>query len=162
MQGPERYDAPRSASAVRDRDVVQRAPLQHPGGHQHGRREDVGGAGVRRRGDHTAEDRPDGHTSHAEHPPHGHDPTEQRLGQDLREGFRYLWDHPFLRAMALAVALTNVAFSTGGAVLVILVVQEIGAPEAAFGLVLAAGAVVSRHRRVLPAVDGGRGPVPRR
>lgn len=60
---------------------------------------------------------------------------------DIIEGFGFLAGHKLLRAMAASVGLMNLAASTGGSVLVILVVDELDAPEATFGLVLAASAV---------------------
>lgn len=60
---------------------------------------------------------------------------------DAREGFAFLWDSPLLRRMAISIGLINLALSTGFSVLVLLVVDELAAPEAAFGALLAVGAV---------------------
>lgn len=66
-----------------------------------------------------------------------------RVVDDVRDGIRFLWDHRVLRGLALAVAVANIAMTTGTSVLVILVVgpDELAASEATFGVVLAAGAV---------------------
>jgi hypothetical protein len=63
------------------------------------------------------------------------------LRADIAEGFRFLFRHPFLRGLALSVATTNLALHMGLGVMVVLVVDEIGATEAVFGTVLAVGAV---------------------
>jgi predicted MFS family arabinose efflux permease len=60
---------------------------------------------------------------------------------DLREGFKFLLGHPFLRSTMLAAAVSNVATNMSFAVLVVLVVDELGASEAAYGLVVAASSV---------------------
>lgn len=64
-----------------------------------------------------------------------------RLGADIAEGFRFLCGHPLLRRLAGSLALANVATNMSFGVLVILVVDELGASEAMFGLVLAGGAI---------------------
>lgn len=69
------------------------------------------------------------------------DGTATTLGEDVRDGFGFLFSDPLLRNMAGSVGLINLAAATGGSVLVILVVDELGAAETTFGLVLAAGAV---------------------
>lgn len=69
------------------------------------------------------------------------DGPSSRLRDDAREGFAFLRGHPLLLPMAATLGLTNTANTIGVSVLVLLVVDELGAPEATFGLVLAAGAV---------------------
>ncbi|MCB0972686.1 MAG: MFS transporter, partial [Acidimicrobiales bacterium] len=63
------------------------------------------------------------------------------LVSDVRDGFRYLGAHRFLRTLAAAVALTNIGLYLGWGSMVILVVTELGAPPAAYGSILAIGAV---------------------
>lgn len=63
------------------------------------------------------------------------------LGADIAEGFRFLRRHALLRRLAGSLALANVATNMSFGVLVILVVDELGASEVAFGLILAGGAV---------------------
>lgn len=60
---------------------------------------------------------------------------------DVWEGVRFLLGHRFLRGMAMSVAVTNVGLHMGLAVMVILVLQELGSPEATYGLILGVGAV---------------------
>jgi MFS family permease len=63
------------------------------------------------------------------------------LRADIAEGFGFLVHHPLLRGLALSVATTNLALHMGLGVMVVLVVDEIGASEATFGTILAVGAV---------------------
>lgn len=60
---------------------------------------------------------------------------------DLREGFGFLLTQPFLRSTMFAAAVSNVATNMSFAVLVVLVVDELGASEAAYGVVVAASSV---------------------
>jgi MFS family permease len=62
------------------------------------------------------------------------------LRGEIREGFCFLRHHPLLRGLAASVALTNVALHMGLAVLVLLVVKDLGASEATYGTVVAIGA----------------------
>jgi MFS family permease len=64
-----------------------------------------------------------------------------RIRDDIVEGFRFLVGHQLLRRLTTAFALLN--FGTMGVfgLLVVLVVNELGASEFAFGLVAAAGSV---------------------
>lgn len=79
-------------------------------------------------------------TDVAEAPEEGVAPS-RTLGGELRDGLRHLLDDDLLRPMALTLGLTNLANATGVSVLVLLVVDELGAAEATYGAVLAAGAV---------------------
>lgn len=63
------------------------------------------------------------------------------MRQDLAEGFRFLFNHRLLRGMAAAVSTTNLTAAGAFSVLVILVVEELGASEAVYGLVLGIGSV---------------------
>lgn len=60
---------------------------------------------------------------------------------DIGEGMRFLLGHPLLRGLAGGVATANLAANTAFAVVVILVVDELGAGEVAFGVVLSVGAI---------------------
>lgn len=66
---------------------------------------------------------------------------EARFLDELRDGFRFLRGHDLLLPMAATLGLTNTANTIGVSVLVLLVVDELGAGDATFGLVLAVGAV---------------------
>lgn len=79
------------------------------------------------------------------------DPDQQGLALDVVEGGRFLLHQPLLRRMAISVGVTNVGRFMGMAVLVILVVDELGGRDATYGLVLAAGAVGG----VLGSATGG-------
>ena len=60
---------------------------------------------------------------------------------DIAEGVRFLLAHRLLAGLAGAVALSNLADAAVKGLLVLLVVDRLGAADAVFGLVLAAGAV---------------------
>ncbi len=68
-------------------------------------------------------------------------PTRPSVRSDLAEGFQFLIGHRLLRGMVVAVSLSNLAGNLSFGVLVVLVVDEIGASEAVFGLVLGVGAI---------------------
>jgi MFS family permease len=74
-------------------------------------------------------------------PLQGERTTSTTLRADIAEGFHFLLHHRLLRGLALSVATTNLALHMGLGVMVVLVVDEIGASEAVFGAVLAIGAV---------------------
>lgn len=63
------------------------------------------------------------------------------IRHDIAEGFRFLLGHRFLRSIAAAIAMINLAGNVTFGVLVILVVDELGAGDATFGVVLGIGAV---------------------
>lgn len=68
---------------------------------------------------------------------------EQRASvrRDVVEGARFLAGHRLLRGTMFAVATSNFAGNMAFGVFVVLVVDELGASEAAFGAVLAIGAI---------------------
>ncbi|MFN6118337.1 MAG: MFS transporter [Actinomycetes bacterium] len=64
---------------------------------------------------------------------------------EMRTGFRWLWRQPLLRSIALALALTNLAFQIPQAVFVLFALEELGVSEMQYGFLLALmgiGAVV--------------------
>ncbi|MEM1335782.1 MAG: MFS transporter [Actinomycetota bacterium] len=63
------------------------------------------------------------------------------IGADIAAGGRFLFHHRFLRGIMFAVATSNFASNTAFGVFVVLVVNELGAAEATFGLVLGVGAI---------------------
>lgn len=79
-----------------------------------------------------------------------------RFSADIAEGFTFLRRHVLLRRLAGAMALANVATNMSFGVLVILVIDELGASEATFGLVLALGAVGGVLGSVLAAPIAAR------
>jgi MFS family permease len=66
--------------------------------------------------------------------------TTGSLRREIREGFCFLRHHSLLRGLAASVALTNVALHMGLAVMVLLVVKDLGASESTYGTVVAIGA----------------------
>jgi MFS family permease len=60
-----------------------------------------------------------------------------RLRSQIAEGFRFLWQHPFLRTTALIFALGNFAFS-GFTLAVIVIGKRQGLPSGQIGLLVAA------------------------
>jgi MFS family permease len=86
------------------------------------------------------------------------EPDRSRLRARLTEGFRFLWDHSFLRTCAFLYGLTN--FIGPGVLLAVLVIGkrqglsggEVGLLLSAFGACLLLGAFLSPLvRRLLPA-----------
>lgn len=65
---------------------------------------------------------------------------DRRVVDDVKDGFRFLLRHPFLRPAMLAVALLNVAFNAMGSLFVLLVLDVFEAPGWAFGALIAVGA----------------------
>lgn len=74
-------------------------------------------------------------------PLQGERTTSGTLRADIAEGFSFLLHNRLLRRLALSVATTNLALHMGLGVLVVLVVNEIGAPVATYGTIVAIGAV---------------------
>ena len=77
------------------------------------------------------------------------EPDETPLRAQIAEGFRFLWDQPFLRACALLFTFTNLVFE--GMFLVLIVIAkrhgmpsgEIGALIAIFGVCSLAGSIIA-------------------
>ncbi|MCE6999253.1 MFS transporter [Saccharothrix sp. S26] len=69
------------------------------------------------------------------------DRVRRSLAKDIGEGVRWLWGHRGLRVLALVLGIATAAVQLGNTMLVLLVTSTLDAPESAFGLVLAAGAV---------------------
>ncbi|MFD7654309.1 MFS transporter [Actinosynnema sp. NPDC059797] len=65
----------------------------------------------------------------------------RKLGEEVREGVRWLWAHRGLRVLALELGIATAAVQLGNTMLVLLVTSTLGAPASTYGLVLAAGAV---------------------
>lgn len=65
---------------------------------------------------------------------------DQRVVDDVRDGFRFLLGHPFLRPAMLAIALLNVSFNAMSSLFVLLVLDVFEAPGWAFGALVAVGA----------------------
>jgi MFS family permease len=67
--------------------------------------------------------------------------TTTTVRTDIAEGMRFLFRHRLLRGLMAAVSISNLAGNVAFGVLVVLVVDELGASDRAFGLVLGAGAL---------------------
>lgn len=65
----------------------------------------------------------------------------QRVVDDIRDGFRFLMGHPVLRPLMIVAALLNVAFTAMASIFVLLVIEVFEAPEFAFGVLIAVGAI---------------------
>ncbi len=63
--------------------------------------------------------------------------------QKIRQGLSYVWTHPVLRPLALAVALFSFFGAAGNAVLVILATERLGLTDFQYGLLLTVDAVAS-------------------
>lgn len=80
-------------------------------------------------------------------------PQERRsLRAEVGEGVRFVWHHPVLRMLALAMCLMNVTFFGTYAVLVLWARERLGFGELGFGLLLSCSAVGG----VLGSVSAGR------
>ncbi len=76
--------------------------------------------------------------------PAAHDPDAGRFtAAQLTGGLRYVWGHPVIRPLALAVALFSFVSSGLQAVYVIRAVDELGLSSFGFGLLLTVGAVAA-------------------
>ncbi|GLZ42156.1 MFS transporter [Actinokineospora sp. NBRC 105648] len=60
---------------------------------------------------------------------------------EIVEGLRWAWSHRLLRAMAVSLCLMNIALMGALAVLVLYAREQLGLPDAAFGLLIASTAV---------------------
>jgi MFS family permease len=74
-------------------------------------------------------------------PPREITTTPTTVRADLAEGFSALWQSDLLRNLAIGVGLINASLSAGFAVLVILVLDELGGTAASYGAVLGIGAI---------------------
>ena len=93
--------------------------------------------------------------------------ARQHLTRDVRDGFGFLWRHEFLRPAAIAVGLSNLAFTATSSLFVLLVVDVLDAPAIAFGILGAVGAIggllgsllsrriIDRFGRVGTLIGGG-------
>ena len=75
-------------------------------------------------------------------PPHGRAPGQRsRVRHDMAEGFRWLWNHPPVRTLALVIVSFNVTFGAAWSVLVLYATVHLGMGEVGFGLLTTAAAV---------------------
>jgi MFS family permease len=69
------------------------------------------------------------------------EPRHQNMRSDIVEGLRFVWRDPFMRGLAVAVAIANFSMGAGGSILVLLAIEELGVTEAQYGLIVGVGAV---------------------
>jgi MFS family permease len=75
--------------------------------------------------------------------PQAKDPAAPRpsFGTDLKEGFRWLWNHRLLRTLAIVLGLLNAAGSATQATMVLFAQEVLNLDATGFGLLASAGAV---------------------
>lgn len=95
------------------------------------------------------------------------DEPPRRIMVDVREGFGFLWQHDFLRPTAIAIGLSNMAYTATSSLFVLLIVDVLDAPDIAFGVFGAVGAlggllgslvsrrIIDRFGRVGTLIGGG-------
>ena len=64
-----------------------------------------------------------------------------RLGRDLGEGFRWLWNHAPLRTLAITVFVFNITFGAAWSVLVLIAIERLEIGEMGYGLMITFGAI---------------------
>lgn len=90
------------------------------------------------------------------YPPSDTTAGTRRLREDVAEGMRWLWDHRLLRAIAVGAAAGNLASAAAHGILVLFAQEILGLGEAAYGLLLAAGAVGGLLGSILATRLAGR------
>jgi MFS family permease len=65
----------------------------------------------------------------------------QGLKGEIHEGLQWLWHRPLLRALAIALGLSNLGFQMGFGIFVLFATQTLGVSERGFGILLACMAV---------------------
>jgi MFS family permease len=56
---------------------------------------------------------------------------------EISDGFRWMWHRPLLRNLAIAIALTNLAFAATESTLVLFATEQLGVSQKMFGLLIA-------------------------
>jgi len=69
------------------------------------------------------------------------DEERQHIRRDIAEGFRWLWHHPAVRALALTIVTFNITFGAAWSVLVLYAIERLRMGEVGFGLLTTATAV---------------------
>jgi MFS family permease len=70
-----------------------------------------------------------------------HQPGRRSMWSDIVEGLRFVWNHGFMRGLAIAVAIANFSLGASGAILVLLAIDELSLSDAGYGLLVGVGAV---------------------
>lgn len=68
-------------------------------------------------------------------------PSSQTIRTDIVEGLRFVWQRPFFRGLAISVALANLSLGAASSILVLFAIEELGAAEAEYGLMVGIGAL---------------------
>jgi MFS family permease len=68
------------------------------------------------------------------------EPARARIGSDIREGFRWLLDHPPVRTLALTILSFNITWGAGWSVLVLYSLHHLHMTKVGYGLLTAASA----------------------
>ena len=79
-------------------------------------------------------------------------PAKGSIRSEIGEGFRWLWGRPLLRNMAVALALTNLAFAATESTFVLFATRELGVSEGFFGVLIA----IVGGGAMLAGIVGGR------
>jgi predicted MFS family arabinose efflux permease len=75
-------------------------------------------------------------------PEHGVDrAVRSHVGRDVAEGFRWLWNNPAVRTLAVTIVTFNVTYGAAWSVLVLYAVERLGTGEVGFGLLTTATAL---------------------
>jgi predicted MFS family arabinose efflux permease len=64
-----------------------------------------------------------------------------RIRRDLKEGFRWLWNHAALRTLAITVFVFNITFGAAWSVLVLIAIERLQVGEVGYGLMITVGAI---------------------
>ncbi|HUP84163.1 MAG TPA: MFS transporter [Acidimicrobiales bacterium] len=74
-------------------------------------------------------------------PAHGRDASEpSRIRREIADGWRWLWNNPAVRTLAITIVTFNVAFGAAWSVLVLYAIERLHAGEVGFGLLTTATA----------------------
>ena len=74
-------------------------------------------------------------------PPRSRAARPARVREDIREGWRWLWNHPAVRTLAITIFTFNVTFGAAWSVLVLYARERLGMSAVGFGLITTAMAV---------------------
>ncbi len=99
-------------------------------------------------------------------PAHGGPGQHSRVRDEIREGWRWLWEHAAVRTLAIAIFTFNVTFGAAWSVLVLYARERLGMGALGFGLITTAMAVggllggasygwLERHLRLGVIMRGG-------
>lgn len=69
------------------------------------------------------------------------EPDRSALGREIAEGFRWLWNHPPVRTLALLITVFNVTFGAAFSIWVLYAFERLGLGETGFGVLLAVSSV---------------------